>query len=233
MTGADDGFGPDNLPYGVFTPAAGGCPRVGVAINDQVLDVAALATADGVPDAQVLAAPSLNALLAAGPEVWARVRGWLQSRLRAGGVARQDVQPKLHPLAAVTLHLPFEVADYVDFYASEHHATNVGKLFRPGSDPLTPNWKHLPIGYHGRAGSVVVSGTPVVRPCGQRKPVDGGPVFGPAQRLDIEAEVGYVVGVPSTLGTRHPSVGVRAAGSVPREVVRHLSLAVDRPAGCP
>ncbi len=200
MTGADDGFGPDNLPYGVFTPAAGGCPRVGVAINDQVLDVAALATADGVPDAQVLAAPSLNALLAAGPEVWARVRGWLQSRLRAGGVARQDVQPKLHPLAAVTLHLPFEVADYVDFYASEHHATNVGKLFRPGSDPLTPNWKHLPIGYHGRAGSVVVSGTPVVRPCGQRKPVDGGPVFGPAQRLDIEAEVGYVVGVPSTLG---------------------------------
>ena len=200
MSGAETGFGADNLPYGVFTLAAGGRPRVGVAINDHVLDAAAMAEADGLPDAEVLAAPTLNALLGAGPQAWARVRRWLQSRLRGDGAAAPDVRPHLHALDAVTLHLPFEVADYVDFYASEHHATNVGKLFRPGSDPLTPNWKHLPIGYHGRAGTVVVSGTAIVRPGGQRKPLESGPVFGPAQRLDIEAEVGYVVGVPSALG---------------------------------
>jgi fumarylacetoacetase len=107
-----------------------------------------------------------------------------------------------HPLSSVALHLPFEVADYVDFYASENHARNVGRIFRPdAADSLTPNWKHLPIGYHGRAGTVVVSGTDVVRPSGQRKaPSDAVPVFGPSVRLDIEAEVGFVVGVPSELG---------------------------------
>jgi fumarylacetoacetase len=100
------------------------------------------------------------------------------------------------------MHLPFEVADYVDFYSFEHHALNVGRILRPDSDPLTPNWKHLPIGYHGRAGTVVVSGTPIVRPFGQRKaPGDAAPSFGPSLRLDIEAEVGFVVGVPSQLGT--------------------------------
>jgi fumarylacetoacetase len=103
----------------------------------------------------------------------------------------------------VTLHLPFEVADYVDFYASENHARNVGRIFRPdAADSLTPNWKHLPIGYHGRSGTVVVSGTDVVRPSGQRKaPADAAPVFGPSVRLDIEAEVGFVVGTPSALGS--------------------------------
>jgi fumarylacetoacetase len=102
----------------------------------------------------------------------------------------------------VTLHLPFTVADYVDFYASENHARNVGQIFRPdAADSLTPNWKHLPIGYHGRSGTVVVSGTDVVRPSGQRKaPADAAPVFGPSVRLDIEAEVGFVVGTPSEQG---------------------------------
>ncbi|WP_309058220.1 fumarylacetoacetase, partial [Streptomyces sp.] len=104
-----------------------------------------------------------------------------------------------------TLHLPYEVADYVDFYASEHHATNVGRIFRPDGEPLTPNWKHLPIGYHGRAGTVVVSGTDVVRPSGQRKaPSDAAPVFGPSVKLDIEAEVGFLVGTPSELGRPVP-----------------------------
>jgi fumarylacetoacetase len=113
------------------------------------------------------------------------------------------VEPCLVPRAEAELHLPFEVADYVDFYASEHHATNVGLIFRPGAEPLTPNWKHLPIGYHGRAGTVVVSGTPVVRPSGQRKvPADPAPVHGPTRRLDIEAEVGFVVGTPTSLGDR-------------------------------
>ena len=103
------------------------------------------------------------------------------------------------------MHLPIEVADYVDFYASEHHATNVGRMFRPDSEPLTPNWKHLPIGYHGRSGTVVVSGTDIVRPCGQRKPpTEPAPVFGPSARLDIEAELGFVVGGASRLGEPVP-----------------------------
>jgi fumarylacetoacetase len=106
----------------------------------------------------------------------------------------------------VTLHLPFDVADYVDFYASENHARNVGQIFRPdAADSLTPNWKHLPIGYHGRSGTVVVSGTEVVRPSGQRKPPsDTAPTFGPSLRLDIEAEVGFVVGTPSPMGSPVP-----------------------------
>jgi fumarylacetoacetase len=105
----------------------------------------------------------------------------------------------------VALHLPFTVADYVDFYCSLDHASNVGRIFRPDAEPLLPNWRHLPIGYHGRAGTVVVSGTPVVRPCGQRRPPGAeAPTFGPSVRLDIEAEVGFVVGVGSPLGERVP-----------------------------
>jgi fumarylacetoacetase len=101
------------------------------------------------------------------------------------------------------MHRPFEVADYVDFYSSRHHAENVGRIFRPDGEPLTANWRHLPIGYHGRAGTVQISGTPVVRPCGQRKaPDDDAPSFGESLRLDFEAEVGFVVGVPSASGTR-------------------------------
>jgi fumarylacetoacetase len=116
------------------------------------------------------------------------------------------VSPHLLPRSEVTLHLPFTVADYVDFYCSLDHAGNVGRIFRPDAEPLLPNWRHLPVGYHGRAGTVVVSGTPVVRPCGQRRPpgADGGPTYGPSVRLDIEAEVGFVVGVGSGLAEPVP-----------------------------
>jgi fumarylacetoacetase len=119
---------------------------------------------------------------------------------------RRAVEPHLFDLAAVELHLPVEIADYVDFYSSEHHAANLGRILRPGTEPLTPNWKHLPIGYHGRAGTVVVSGTPVIRPCGQL-PGEEGPAFGPSRRLDVEAEVGFVVGVPTRAGERVPVAG--------------------------
>jgi 2-keto-4-pentenoate hydratase/2-oxohepta-3-ene-1,7-dioic acid hydratase (catechol pathway) len=104
--------------------------------------------------------------------------------------------------------MPFEVSDYVDFYSSREHATNLGRILRPGSEPLLPNWSHLPVGYHGRAGTVVPSGTPVIRPSGQRRG-DQGPVFGPATKLDVEAELGFVVGVPSAQGQPVPTTGFR------------------------
>nr|WP_202459879.1 fumarylacetoacetase [Streptomyces sp. SID1328] len=208
-----DPFGPHNLPYGVFSPAGNtesAGRRVGVRLGDHVLDAGAAARALGFPHADPLSAPNLNPLLAAGPAVWSEVRAALTEWVTQPA-HRAAVEPHFHELSQVTLHLPFEVADYVDFYASEHHAGNVGQIFRPDSpDPLTPNWKHLPIGYHGRAGTVVVSGTDVVRPSGQRKaPADPAPVFGPSIRLDIEAEVGFVVGVPSTQGTPVPLTGFR------------------------
>ncbi|MBO0819585.1 MAG: fumarylacetoacetate hydrolase family protein, partial [Nocardiopsaceae bacterium] len=175
-------YGLDNLPYGVYSAGAAP-PRVGVRAGDSVIDLADLL---GDP---AFAGPSLNPFLAQGPARWAWVRARVAELAAAGDVPSAAVRD----LAAVRLHLPFEVADYVDFYASEHHAANLGRLLRPGAVPLMPNWKHLPVGYHGRAGTVVVSGTPVTRPCGQR----GAGVFGPSQRLDIEAELGFVVGAGS------------------------------------
>ncbi len=198
---ADSPYGLDHLPYGVFS-TPGEAPRVGVRVGDLVLDLAPAAAADGLPIAGAFAQPSLNPFLASGREHWSGVREWLVDLLTQDANA-DLVAPHLLPLDAVTLHLPFEVADYVDFYASEHHATNVGRIFRPDGNALTPNWKHLPIGYHGRAGTVVVSGTDVVRPTGQRKtPAEATPTFGPSIRLDIEAEVGFVVGTPTALGER-------------------------------
>ncbi|MCP3822367.1 fumarylacetoacetase [Streptomyces sp. A3M-1-3] len=198
-----DPFGPHNLPYGVFslTDTPDDRPRVGVRVGGHVLDAGAAAAALGSPYGALLAQPTLNPLLAAGRTAWRDVRRALTAWVTVPA-HRPVIEPLLHPLADVTLHLPYEVADYVDFYASEHHATNVGRMFRPDGDALTPNWKHLPIGYHGRAGTVVVSGTDVVRPSGQRKaPTDPAPVFGPSVKLDIEAEVAFVVGAPSELGS--------------------------------
>ncbi|GAA2116798.1 fumarylacetoacetate hydrolase family protein [Streptomyces synnematoformans] len=214
-----DPFGPHNLPYGVFTTASGANPRVGVRYGDSVLDTAAVAAAAGSPHAALLAAPTLAPLMAAGRPVWQAVRAEVTAWL-TDPAHRAAAEPHLHRLDGVTLHMPFDVGDYVDFYSSEHHAGNVGRIFRPGEEPLTPNWKHLPIGYHGRAGTVVPSGTPVVRPAGQRKPAADpaaaqpsparpGPVFGPSVRLDIEAEVGFVVGVPSPMGTPVPRAAFR------------------------
>jgi fumarylacetoacetase len=193
------GFGVGNLPYGVFA-RTGEPARVGVAIGAAVLDLSRV----DVPFAADFANPSLNAFLARGRSAWTAVRSRL-TELLTDKAYRPAVEPHLLPLASADLRLPFEVADYVDFYASEHHASNVGRMFRPDGEPLTPNWKHLPIGYHGRAGTVVVSGTPVVRPSGQRRPPGTqDPTFGPSQRLDIEAELGFVVGVGSPLGTPVP-----------------------------
>ncbi|GGY04267.1 fumarylacetoacetase [Streptomyces djakartensis] len=196
-----DPFGPHTLPYGVFSLPGSSHRAVGVRLGDHVLDAGAAAHALGSPYASLLAQPTLGPLLAAGRTAWSDVRRALTAWVTVPS-HRETVEPLFHPLSQVTLHLPFEVADYVDFYASENHARNVGRIFRPDAeDSLPPNWKHLPIGYHGRSGTVVVSGTDIARPSGQRKaPTDAAPVFGPSVRLDIEAEVGFVVGVPSRLG---------------------------------
>ncbi|MCW2772995.1 MAG: fumarylacetoacetate hydrolase [Nocardioides sp.] len=191
-------FDIDNLPYGVFS-LAGEEPRVGVRIGELVLDLAPVAAAEMLDVHHVFQEPSLNALMAEGRRVRESVRRWITGLL-TDETERDLVEPHLVPVADVTLHLPVEVADYVDFYASLDHASNVGRIFRPDQEPLLPNWRHLPVGYHGRAGTIVASGTPVIRPNGQRRG-DDGPTYGPSTRLDIEAELGFVVGTPSELGS--------------------------------
>lgn len=187
---ADSLFGIDNLPYGVFSTADAG-PRVGVRVGDSVVDLAKALGDD------VFAQPTLNAFMAQGRDRWVEVRTQI-TELVPGEIADDAV----FSVDDVTMHLPITVADYVDFYASENHATNLGRLFRPDSAALMPNWKHLPVGYHGRSSTVVVSGTDIVRPCGQRKaPADEAPTFGPSLRLDIEAEMGFIVGVGSPMGS--------------------------------
>jgi len=206
---ADHPFGPDNLPYGVFSTAADPQRRVGVRIGDLVLDASRAAASAGYTAGGVWAAPTLNPFLGQGAGAWAGARSWLQEVLRDPAY-RAVIERHLRPLTDLTLHLPVEVGDYVDYYASAHHASNVGKIFRPDSPALPVNWKHLPIGYHGRSGTVVVSGTDFHRPSGQRKgPADPVPVFGPSIRLDVEAELGYVLGAATAMGQR---VGVDEAG---------------------
>ncbi|GAB3761473.1 fumarylacetoacetase [Nocardioides ginsengisegetis] len=194
-------FDVDNLPWGVFS-RPGEDPRVGVRIGDRVLDLAPVAAAEMLDVHHVFQESSLNALMAEGRAVRTSVRRWLTGLL-TDETERDLVEPHLVPLADVTMHLAIEVADYVDFYASLDHASNVGRIFRPDQEPLLPNWRHLPVGYHGRSGTVVASGTPVVRPCGQRKaPTEDTPTYGPSRRLDIEAELGFVVGTPTAMGDR-------------------------------
>jgi len=192
-----DGFGLDHLPYGVFS-TEGSAPRVGVRYGDDVVDVSTVQPQ--------LDRSDLNDFMALGPDAWA------ETRAEIAGLVEAEALPAT-PLDTVALHLPFAVGDYVDFYASLDHASNVGRIFRPDQEPLLPNWRHLPVGYHGRGGTVVVSGTPVVRPCGQRvstgSTAEGPPLpeYGPSRRLDIEAELGFVIGAGSGMAHR---IGVDA-----------------------
>jgi fumarylacetoacetase len=188
----------NNLPCGVFSDGEGD-PRCGVAIGDFVLDVAAL-EAGGLIDlgAPVLDVPFWNEVMEAGPAVWDALRARLMALLAEGAAEREAVEPHLVPLAEVTMHLPFLVAEYTDFYAGRNHAFNVGSMFRDPANALPPNWLHIPIGYNGRASSVVVSGSDVRRPWGQVKgPDHPAPVFMPSRRFDFELEMGAVVGQPS------------------------------------
>ncbi len=189
----------NNLPCGVFSDGEGD-PRCGVAIGDYVLDVAGLEEAGLVmlPGGQYFDVPFWNEVMEAGPEVWSALRARLMVLLAEGAADRAEVEPYLLPLSGVRLHMPFLVSEYTDFYAGRHHATNVGTMFRGAENALPPNWLHLPIGYNGRASSVVVSGTDVRRPWGQVKGPDHAvPSFQPSRRFDIELELGAVVGLPS------------------------------------
>ena len=197
---APDGpFPLNNLPCGVFSRADEE-PRCGMAIGDQVLDVTGLEGAGVVSlnGGPLLDVPFWNEVMEAGPTVWASLRRQVTELLGDHGVKRTLVKDHLIPLSKVSLHLPFLISEYTDFYAGRHHATNVGTMFRGAENALPPNWLHIPIGYNGRASSVVVSGTDVRRPWGQIKgPNDASPRFAPSARFDIELEMAAVVGTPS------------------------------------
>lgn len=197
---AESPFPLNNLPCGVFSTGDDEEPRCGMAIGDFVLDVTGLEEAGliALEGGPLLDVPFWNEVMAAGPAVWASLRARVTEILMDGAAGRVAVEPFLHPLAEVALHLPFLVAEYTDFYAGRHHATNVGTMFRGAENALPPNWLHIPIGYNGRASSVVVSGTQVRRPWGQVKGPDHAvPAFQPSRRFDIELEMGAVVGLPS------------------------------------
>jgi len=199
-----------NLPYGVFRRrGTDGPPVIGVAIGDEILDIGAAGAAGGLTArvavaAQACTAPTLNALMALGPEHWSALRSEISALLASDSPAykadRQIGRRLLVLMSEAELFLPAQVGDYSDFYASVYHATNVGSMFRP-ENPLLPNYKWVPIGYHGRASSIVVSGTPVRRPSGQIKDAEAeSPVFRPSRALDYEMEVGCFVGPGNPLG---------------------------------
>jgi len=204
--GAAADFQVNNLPYGIFRPS-GGNARIGVALGDKVLDLRALSQKGLLPSTCGLSEQTLNGFMGSGSQSWQEVRHELQKvllcdeheRNLSNRCALGDV---IHEQGSVDMLLPAKIGDYTDFFASREHAENCGKMFRPNAEPLQPNWLHLPVGYHGRASTVVVSGTDVRRPCGQvvanDRPTE--PIFGPEPRLDIELEMACFVGPGNELG---------------------------------
>ena len=204
VPGAQDhpDFPVQNLPLGIFSPA-GAAPRPGVAIGNQILDLQGCAALLPEAAAHALAGTTLNRLFALPLADRAALRRRLSALLTGAG-EREAAEPMLHDAQACTLHLPAAIGDYTDFYVGIHHANNVGRQFRP-DNPLLPNYKYVPIGYHGRASSIRPSGVALVRPKGQRKPPAADvPIFGPTQRLDYELELGVWIGPGNALGTGIP-----------------------------
>ncbi len=199
---AETDFPLNNLPYGVFTTNRLEA-RCGVAIGDQILDMAALEEEGLITLAEepVFDVPYWNDVMDLGPAAWASLRARLIELLSADAADQATVAPHLVPMADARLHMPMMVSEYTDFYAGKHHATNVGTMFRGAENALPPNWLHIPIGYNGRASTVVVSGTVITRPNGQLKAPDAdAPHFGPCQKLDIELEMGAIVGTSTEMG---------------------------------
>lgn len=201
---SDSHFPIQNLPYGVFS-TADGLLRLGVAIGDYILDLSILEREGLLPTAGVFNQPTLNLFMAQGRLVWSAVRATLQKLLDSKTPTLRDNyslrEASFVPLEEATLHLPAQIGDYTDFYSSKEHASNVGRMFRDPQNALLPNWLHLPVAYHGRASSVVVSGTPIRRPTGQIKPAGSdSPVFVASRELDFELEVGVFIGPGNELG---------------------------------
>jgi fumarylacetoacetase len=204
----DSHFPIQNLPYGIFS-TAGTRLRAGVAIGSYILDLSVLESEGLLPTAGLFDQPSLNAFMAQGLGVWSAVRADLQTLLdRDTPTLRDDSslrEKTMLPMAQASLHLPVQIGDYTDFYSSKEHATNVGSMFRDPQNALLPNWLHLPIAYHGRASSIVVSSTPIQRPLGQLKPSNtAAPIFGQSQEVDFELEVGAFIGPGNELGEPIP-----------------------------
>lgn len=211
VKGADHSFFPlQNLPYGVFRREDEKAPRIGVAIGDHVLDLAHLEAAGLLPiekNKTLFAKEFLNDFAAEGEKVWKKVRERLQALLGIDNTELQNneklLSKALLPQNKVTMQMPFSIGGFSDFYASEQHATNVGKLFRPNDNPLLPNWKYLPVAYNGRASTVFLSGTHIPRPMGQIKlPNQESPLFSACRKLDFELEMGIFVGVGNPQGER-------------------------------
>ncbi len=193
-----------NLPYGIFSSSDNPKPRGGVAIGDLVLDLSAL-EADGLIASNYFSQPNLNLFMGAGKEIWSSVRKQIQALLDEGNSSLKDNlelrERVFYKQSVVSMHLPAQIGDYTDFYSSRQHATNVGTMFRDPNNALLPNWLHLPVGYHGRASSVVISGTPIKRPNGQTLPMgEENPVFGPCRLMDFELEMGCFIGPGNELG---------------------------------
>ncbi len=203
-----------NLPYGVFQPTATAFPRIGVAIGDAVLDLSVLAdrgllSGRHLGQGEVFKQPALNDFMALGRSAWREARERITSLLRDDSPTLRDNQSlrssALHPMSRVVMELPAAIGDYTDFYSSREHATNVGTMLRGADNALQPNWLHIPVGYHGRASSVVISGTDLPRPKGQTKPSDAEvPVYGPSRLMDFELEMGFFVGPGNPLGEPIP-----------------------------
>ncbi len=200
-----------NLPYGVFRPRPGAAPRIGVAIGNLVLDLSALEDEGMFDDRQIRAErpfsrSSLNTFMSMGRSVWTTARATISRLLRVDEPALRDNDAlrnrAFYSQQDVEMQLPSVIGDYTDFYSSKNHAVNVGTMFRGKENALQPNWLHMPVGYHGRSSSVVITGTDIRRPCGQLKPNDReSPVFGPCQLLDFELEMGFFVGTGNSLGS--------------------------------
>ncbi len=201
---ADSDFSIYNLPFGIFSKKKKGKTRAGIAIGNQIVDLAALAQAELIDVSPfVFRQSTLNDFIALGKEVTNKVRLDVQKLLVDKNSPLKEKPEILVSQADVQMHLPIHIGDYTDFYSSIEHATNVGKMFRDPENALLPNWKHIPVGYHGRASSIVVSGTPIKRPKGQVMPKGATePVFKPSARLDFELEMGFITGKNTQLGDR-------------------------------
>lgn len=200
----DSDFPIQNLPFGIFSTSSQDA-RVGIRIGDFVLDLAELSDSNLLNDLDfdhsVFYENVLNPFIELGQENWRATREKVSELLQIGSDLEKQKDKVLFPIKNVTMHMPVSVGDYTDFYSSIEHATNLGKLFRPNAEALMPNWKHIPVGYHGRASSIVISGTEIHRPKGQIKPnPDEAPIFSPCKTLDFELEMAFIVGKATKLG---------------------------------